>query len=656
MTAIAGHLLIVDDNAVDRERIRRFLGGAFATREAATAAEALALSIEGELDCVLLDYRLPDRDGIDLIDQLGPGELPVIMLTGQGDEHVAVEAMKRGACDYLVKSLIDAGSLRRAVENAIDKQRLQRRIRAQQAELEARLRELARRGAELEAANLALSEREARLRAILKQLPAVVWTASDDLRYTSMSGLHRVAGLADDEMVGREVGHFLDDAERAEHEEAHRAALEGAPVPFELRWNARALEGSLEPLRDEGGRVLGAIGAALDVTDTRQLQHQLQRSQKMEALGKLAGGVAHDFNNILTAILSFTGFAREELEPGTAAREDLDEVIDAGNRGAALVRQLLAFSRQRPVAHEVVDVNAILTALVPMLRRLLGEDVHLALSTDPELWRTRIDPGGLEQIVINMAVNARDAMARGGQLTISTERLVLRERLATTRTRAELTSGSYVVITIADEGEGIPPALQERIFEPFFTTKDVGAGTGLGLATCWGIAQQAGGSISVYSEVGSGTTFRVYLPRHYGPAEERREVHDDARATLHGAELVLVVEDDAQVRALTGRALRGHGYTVLEAATSEEAAAVVTERGGAIDLVLADVVMPHTSGPDLVRALRARLPSARVLFMSGYTGAAIRQRGLIDEGAAILQKPFTPEALLRKVREVLDRP
>ncbi len=482
-----------------------------------------------------------------------------------------------------------------------------------------------------------------------------MWTTSEELVYTSISGLPRRASLDLAAIVGQPVGHFLDADERELHVDAHRAALQGRAVPVLIRWNDRWFEGSVEALRDETGRVAGAIGAALDVTDARELEHQLQRSQKMEALGKLAGGVAHDFNNILTAILAFAGFVQEELEPGTTVRDDIDQVIEAGNRGATLVRQLLAFSRQRPVEHRVVDVNAIVTALLPMLTRLLGEDIRVSLATDPTLWRTRIDPGGLEQIVINMAVNARDAMPRGGRLEISTERLVLREHL-TTRGHAELTPGDYVVISIADDGEGIPSEVRERIFEPFYTTKPVGSGTGLGLATCWGIAQQAGGSISVYSEVGRGTVFRIYLPRHQGPLEESDAAPSRDRTTIHGTELVLVVEDDPQVRALTIRALRGAGYEVLEAAHPAAAEELIATHGDGIALIISDVVMPHRSGPELLDLVRDRLPSARVLFISGYTGAAIRERGLVREGVPIMQKPFTPESLLRKVREVIDAP
>jgi CheY-like chemotaxis protein len=339
------------------------------------------------------------------------------------------------------------------------------------------------------------------------------------------------------------------------------------------------------------------------------------------------------------------------LPPGGPVADDVDQVLEAAHRGAALVRQLLAFSRHRPVELKVVDVNALLTALLPMVRRLLGEDLEVAL-VPGEVWKTRIDPGGLEQIVINMAVNARDAMPRGGRLTISTQNMTFEEELPISR-REGLVSGDYVVLAISDEGEGIPPEAQEHIFEPFFTTKEVGRGTGLGLSTCWGIARQAGGSISVYSELGSGTTFKVYMPRCTSVSDSQMQ-GPALSHLLDGNETVLVIEDDAQVRALTARALRKRGYDVLEASSRAEADAWVEQRGEDIQLILADVVMPEMSGPDLVAGLRERLPHACVLYMSGYTGAAVARRGLLEQGAPILEKPFTPELLSRKVRDVLN--
>lgn len=642
MTAIAGHLLIVDDNAVDRERIRRFLGGAFATREAATAAEALALSIEGELDCVLLDYRLPDRDGIDLIDQLGPGELPVIMLTGQGDEHVAVEAMKRGACDYLVKSLIDAGSLRRAVENAIDKQRLQRRIRAQQAELEARLRELARRGAELEAANLALSEREARLRAILKQLPAVVWTASDDLRYTSMSGLHRVAGLADDEMVGREVGHFLDDAERAEHEEAHRAALEGAPVPFELRWNARALEGSLEPLRDEGGRVLGAIGAALDVTDTRQLQHQLQRSQKMEALGKLAGGVAHDFNNILTIVR-----ANAEVAAAGAPTEiapALADIEEAAARAGGLCKQLLDYAGGSVRRPEAVRLDELALDVRRMLRGGIPKKVTLDAGVD-EAW-VLADRQQMQQVVMNLVINAAEAIgAREGRVGLRV-RVLPAEAVALERAylAPEEVPARWVSLEVEDDGEGMDEATTRRVFDPFFTTKE--HGRGLGLAALLGIVRAHGGALLVESRKGAGTRFTVLLPEGHPSDQEASE----APAGPAADKTVLIAEDEPAVREVASAALRRAGFRVHAAADGREALALFLAREAEIDAVLLDVDMPGVDGREALEAIRARRPDVAAVVTSGL-GEARAPEG---EHAVFLAKPYDGRQLLAALGRAIE--
>ncbi len=645
------NLLIVDDNAVDRERIRRLLGAGHAMSEASTAAQALEALERSHTDCVLLDYRLPDRDGIDLIDQLVGQGLSVVMLTGQGDEHVAVEAMKRGAQDYLVKRGLDGVTLRRAVEHALENQRLRRRIDAQHAELEARIEELARQRSELEVAHRALAERETELQLLLRQLPAIVWTTDTALRYTSRGGNAKLASATRHQIVGNVVGTSLADEDRAAFVEAHRAALAGRAAHCEFAAHSYVFQCWIEALRDVRGELQGTIGVALDVTTMRELEQQLRRSQKMEALGALAGGVAHDFNNILTAIFSFAGFARESVPPGEQAADDLIQVLEAAQRGASLVRQLLAFSRHRAVELKIVDVNDVLRNLLPMLRRLLGEDVDLVLETGV-VWNTQIDPGGLEQIVINMVVNARDAMPRGGRLCISTQNMKIEAELPTGR-REELAPGSYVVLAISDDGEGIAPEVQERIFEPFFTTKELGRGTGLGLATCWGIARQAGGSISLYSEVGGGTTFKVYLPRHAG-ASSRPGDRVQSFAPAVGSELVLVVEDDAQVQALTVRTLTQRGYEVLHASTPAEARAWVEARGDDIQLVLTDVVMPGLSGPELVASLRTRLPNATVLYMSGYTGAAVQRRGLLEVGAPILEKPFTPDLLARKVREVLD--
>jgi signal transduction histidine kinase len=552
--------------------------------------------------------------------------------------------MKRGAQDYLSKGGLEAGSLRRAVSSAVEKGTLRRQIEKHKAELESRVLELAE-------SNRALAAREAELRLILRQLPAMVWTADCDLRYTSMTGAARFATLDDRDIVGKRVGSFLVAEHLASFLEAHHTALSGKSAAFEITWEESVLSGHIEPLRDGHEAIRGVIGVALDVADNRALELQLRRSQKMEALGNLAGGVAHDFNNLLTAIVSFAGFVREELPEGDPVIEDVAEIQRAADRGAGLVRQLLAFSRQRSAEARVVEVDSVVVGLLPMLRRVLGEDVRVEFEPGEELWATKIDPGGLEQIVVNMAVNARDAMPRGGRLSIATENVRLHEMLPTSR-RNGLEPGDYVLISISDDGIGIPPEIQERVFDPFFTTKGVGSGTGLGLATCYGIARQAGGSIAVYSEVDHGTTFKVYLPRCVETAGSvRPSLPTEAQG---GTETILVLEDDPQVRALVVRTLERRGYDVLEAATAEDARRFAEQMNDRIGLVLTDVIMPGASGPEVVAQIRGEIPSARVLYMTGYAGSAIRKRGLLPDDAPVIEKPFTPDSLSRAVRRVLD--
>ena len=638
MSAASGRLLIVDDNVVDREQIRRLVGVTFETMEAATAAEAVQALEVDTIDCVLLDYRLPDQDGIAIIERLSKDGTPVVMLTSHGDESLAVEAMKRGASDYLPKGGLDANVLRRAITSALEKGTLRRRIEEQQRALEAHVAELA--------------AREAELRMILEQLPAMLWTADEHLRYTSFNGATRFALAEEGELIGAYVGDLVDGDLAAGYLAAHRAALSGQAAGFELEWRDRYFRGQVEPLLDAAGEVRGVIGVSLDMSATRALEQKLRRAQKMEALGNLAGGVAHDFNNLLTAIISFAGFLREELPPGSEGVDDVDEIRRAADRGAGLVKQLLAFSQRQMTSPRVVDVRQVVSDLFPMLRRVLGEDVELALSGEESVWPVEIDPVGLEQIVVNMAVNARDAMPRGGRIVLDLRNVALIDGLPLRR-GSELAPGQYVVLSISDEGVGIPQEIQERVFEPFYTTKPVGSGTGLGLATCYGIAHQAGGTITLYSEVEHGTTFKVYLPMTAAAAGPPAPATPEKAAG--GDETILVLEDDAQVRSLVVRTLALRGYDVLEATNADDAEAMAAEHGARIRLVLTDVVMPGASGPVVVERIRHLVPHARILYMSGYAHDVIRSRGLLDASAPMLEKPFTPESLASRVRSVLDQ-
>ncbi len=389
-------------------------------------------------------------------------------------------------------------------------------------------------------------------------------------------------------------------------------------------------------------------GIARDVTERKQLEEQLRQSQKMEAIGQLAGGVAHDFNNLLTVIGGYSSILLVKLPPDSPYRASVEEIKKAGDRASSLTRQLLAFSRKQILQPKVLDLNTVVSDLDKMLRRLIGEDIDLLTVTDPNLGKVKADPGQIEQVLLNLIVNSRDAMPGGGKLTIETSNAVLSKDYARLHS---IPSGPYIMLGVSDTGCGMDAATRERIFEPFFTTKGAGKGTGLGLATVYGIVKQSGGNVWVYSELGQGTTFKIYLPQ----AEELAETGDlpGPKPTPHGTETVLVVEDEEQVRAILVRILENQGYHVLSASDGEEALAISQEPGD-IQLMITDVVMPQMSGRELAERVVAARPSLRVLFMSGYTDDAIVRHGLLDEELNFIQKPFDSATVARKVREVLD--
>ena len=390
---------------------------------------------------------------------------------------------------------------------------------------------------------------------------------------------------------------------------------------------------------------------ARDVSAQRQLEEQLRQSQKMEAVGQLAGGIAHDFNNLLTAILGSTQLLLHNTPPGDPRREDAEEIRHAGLRAAELTRQLLAFSRRQVLAPKVLDLNAVVANMDRMLRRLLGEDVELATSLDPAAGAVNADPGQLEQVLLNLAVNARDAMPGGGRLSIGTTRVTLHEEHVERRHR--MAAGDYVCLAVADTGVGMDETTQAHLFEPFFTTKEVGKGTGLGLATVYGIVKQSGGYIWVYSEAGHGTTVKIYLPRVPGVAEAPVPA-SEPKPVRGGDETVLLVEDATPVRTLARRSLEARGYRVLDAADGPSALELSARHGGGIDILVTDVVMPGMSGRELAERLAPERPSMKVLYTSGYTDDTMVRQGVLTAGVAFLQKPFVPDSLARKVREVLD--
>jgi PAS domain S-box-containing protein len=411
-------------------------------------------------------------------------------------------------------------------------------------------------------------------------------------------------------------------------------------------------------VRDPGGAPKYFIAVAEDITTRRRAEEalreseeQLRQAQKMEAIGRLAGGVAHDFNNLLTIIRGRSELLRERVGPASPLRRDIELIEQTAERAAALTHQLLAFSRKQVLQTRLVDLNAVVDEMSVMLRRLIGEDVELVTTLAPGLGLVKADPGQLEQALMNLVVNARDAMPLGGRLTIRTANEWLDAAFARQHWGAPV--GRCAMVAVSDTGAGMTPEIQAHIFEPFFTTKERGKGTGLGLATVYGIVEQHSGLIQVESAPARGSTFRIYLPVVDTEPPSPETAAPPARLP-RGTETILLVEDEPEVRELVTEILRGHGYRLLAAVDSADALRILDERAETIDLLLTDVVMPGMSGRDLAERVRRSRPQVKVLYMSGYTDDAVGERGVLDPGMVLLQKPFTPRTLLRKLRDVLD--
>jgi two-component system, cell cycle sensor histidine kinase and response regulator CckA len=413
------------------------------------------------------------------------------------------------------------------------------------------------------------------------------------------------------------------------------------------------------PLRSDSGQVVGVLSMGYDISERKQaeaeraqLEAQLRQSQKMEAVGRLAGGVAHDFNNLLTAILGYAEMGMEQCEAGSPLRSELEEISKAGKRAAGLTRQLLAFSRKQVIAPVVLDLNELMMQSRKMLERLISEDVELVFLPKPAVSRIKADPGQIEQIIVNLAANARDAMPGGGTLTFETANVTLTEEYA--RAHSEAQPGQWVMLAASDNGQGMTETVRQHLFEPFFTTKEMGKGTGLGLATVYGIVKQNGGFINVYSELGVGTTFKIFFP----PVEDApvHAARAEPAALPPGRATVLLVEDDDGVRELARTALAARGYRVLSARNPAEAIDIFEADHLAIELLISDVIMPKMNGRQLYERLRATKPQLKALFMSGYTENVIAQHGILDAGINFLQKPYGIDQLSRKVHDVLTAP
>lgn len=470
--------------------------------------------------------------------------------------------------------------------------------------------------------------------------------------------LLRASGYAEEEILGKQFNEtiFSRNNPRTLADEIRNGIVR------EGKWSGEALQRrkngpdmpvllSISVLQDGEGRVTGAFAVAQDVTEQRRLEEQLRGAQKMEAVGQLAGGVAHDFNNLLMVIMGYAGDLKERLHASDPLHKKVEEIERAGERAASLTRQLLAFSRQQVLEPRVLDLNSVVEDLQGMLRRLIREDIELVTELDAELGQVKADQGQIEQVIVNLIVNARDAMPRGGRLTIQTSNVQVDEAVA--RLRPTMSPGTYVRLTVTDTGTGMDAATQSHIFEPFFTTKERGKGTGLGLATVYGVVKQSGGFIWVSSELGHGATFEIFLPRVGQPAPATAP-DDRTKETATGSETILLVEDDEALRTLILEALGARGYTVLEAAGGVEALRLVRQQSCKIDLLLTDVVMPGMRGPQVAESVVALCPNVKVLYMSGYADFGAGPDGFLKPGERLLQKPYTLTELARTVREVLE--
>ena len=637
-------MLVVEDRAEDAElALRELVRGELPceTRRVDRADEFRRALTDFPPDIVLADYTVPGFGGMAALEILRheAPDIPLIVVTGSLDEETAAACIKAGAADYVLKT--NLLRLPSAVRGAL--------ARAQSE-------------ADKRAAETALRVSEQRFRALVEQSwDAVALFGADGAILYGSPATTRLLGYDLAEFVGRNAFEFIhpDDqqgvvARLTEVMAQPRARVGVAARVRHKNGNWRHLEGVFTNLLDDP--TVGAIvNNYRDVTERRNLEEQVILAQKMEAVGRLAGGVAHDFNNILTAIGGYADLLLADLPEQDRRRHDVEEIHRSAQRAAGLTQQLLAFSRRQVMQPKVVDLNALVTDIEKMLRRLIGEDVLFATVLHPRVGNVRADPGKLEQVIVNLAVNARDAMPDGGRLTIETQNVELDESYVAEH--PSVAPGCYVLLSVSDTGVGIDEETRAHIFEPFFTTKARGKGTGLGLATAYGIVNQTGGHIWPYSEPGRGTTMRVYLPRVDVPADPIERPDGVAPEALRGRETILLVEDEAPVRSVTRQLLERNGYTVFEAADGPTALGLVGGANGEVpfDLLLTDVVMPGMSGRELADHLQVSRPHLTVLFMSGYTDDAIVRHGMLERGLAYLEKPFRPPALLRKVRDALDR-
>jgi two-component system, cell cycle sensor histidine kinase and response regulator CckA len=641
-------ILLVEDEATDAELAQREIrkGLKFCKFQRVETREAfLKALIEFQPDLIITDYRMPRFDGLTAV-KLAQEETPftpVIILTGALNEDTAVECMKAGAVDYVIKEHIKR--LSQAVVHALEEKRIrEERFQAERA----------------------IHESEARYRSLVHTLPDAMTVAdlNGNITFSAPSAIKFYGFSNGEELVGQSIFKWIHSDYHAKTKAAMQAALAGEIIRNEeflvFKNNGSEFYGEVSAscMRNAQGQAVGFLMLVRDISDRKrteeerqQLQGQLLQAQKMESIGRLAGGVAHDFNNMLSVILGYTELLQGQLPPHNPMLDDLAQIERAGRHAKDITHQLLAFSRKQIIEPTLLDLNEVIASAQKGLVRLIGEDIELSFHPQPELHKIKFDHSQLEQILINLAVNARDAMLQGGRLSIKTANFHFHEALC--RNHLGFSPGDYVLLTVSDNGMGMDEVTLAHAFEPFFTTKAVGKGTGLGLAMVYGIVNQGGGFIEAHSEPGQGTTFKIYFPRieETGiPVPETRESPLES-----GTGTVLVVEDDEMVRDMTVAMLEAMGYSVLAEATPIAALEYFEKDNADIDLLITDVVMPELSGAELRDKLLKLRPETKVIFISGYAGDVIAHHGILDEGINFLKKPFSMNELAIAVRNVMSR-
>ncbi len=633
------HLLLVGDSEEDftylKDLLIRECEGHLQLDHAPTSEEALNRIKQVNYDLLLCDYQAGEGKALQLLHEVrkqGPGT-PVIFLSEHVNEAAVKRAIHAGTCGCVQIAALSEPSITRAIRDGIGMYCKER----QRQKTEDMLRKF--------------------WRAVEQTAEMIVITDQNGAMEYVNPAFEAVTGYTRDEIIGKPLSILQSEQQGFElTQNVWQSMLAGNPfrgIVLNRKKNGEtfAAEKTVTPLRDADGKITHFVSCDRDISDRRTLEAQLQQAQKMDAIGRLAGGVAHDFNNLLMVIGAYAELMQDSLANEHPLRRNVLEILTASRRAADLTRQLLAFGRKQVQSLQLLDLNQVIQQISRMLPRLIGEDIQLEFLPGENIGLVRADPVQIEQVVMNLAANARDAMPDGGKLTIETASITADDVYV--QKHSMVTQGDYVLLAVTDSGHGIEPEHVAHIFEPFYTTKEEGHGTGLGLATVYGIVKQSGGYVWVYSELKKGTTFKIYLPRIAEGQFRARTVRIDERTSLKGWETVLLVEDETPVRKSEQEFLTRCGYNVLEAANGEEALGIARDFPGPIQLMITDVVMPQMSGAKLATELAQQRPDMRVLFVSGYAEKTVLRHGHIDVAAHFLQKPFSLKALSRKIRSVL---